>query len=118
MKIYDLLDKEGRVFAFEVNNFFLSRKRLSKIVNRMPGVRMIRTPRRFSWEDEFCEFEIDGQRFTAWEPWGDSNRFWIGPKSNEWCPQVEIVKHFFLKKKTPVDIIKNFFFRKKPEGSG
>jgi hypothetical protein len=96
MKIYDLLDKEGRVFAFEVNNFLLSRRRLCKIVSRMPGVQIISTPRLVSGEDEFCEFQIDGQRFVVWEPWGDSSRFWIGPKSKEWCPQVEIVRHFFF----------------------
>jgi len=99
LKIHDLLDKEGRIFALEVSNFLLSRKRLCKIVSTIPGVRMVRTPRHLSGEEELCEFEIDGQRFVASEPWGDSSRYWIGPKSKEWCPQVEIVRHFFLPRK-------------------
>jgi len=99
MKVYDLLDKQGRVFAFEVNKLMLSRRRLSAIVSRIPRVRMIRTPGLSSAVDEFCEFEIDGQRFVAWEPWGDSSRYWIGPKSKEWCPQVGIVRDFFASHK-------------------
>ena len=95
MKVYNLLDSQGRVFAFEVNTFLLSRRRLSSIVRKIPQVRIIRTPDLLPGEDEFCEFEIDGQGFVAWEPWGDSSRFWIGPKSKGWCPQVETVRSFF-----------------------
>ncbi len=34
-------------------------------------------PRRFSWmgEDEFCEFELEGQTFVVYEPFGDSSRY-------------------------------------------
>lgn len=99
MKVYDLLDEQGRVFAFEVSKFLLSRKRLSAIVRRMPGVQMIRMPRLFSREEEFCEFAVDAQEFVAWEPWGDSSRFWIGPRSKAWCPQVAFVRDFFASRK-------------------
>jgi hypothetical protein len=96
MKVYDLLDKEGRLFAFELNNFFISRRRICAIVRQIPGVRIIRTVEPLSKEDEFCEFEVDGCLFLVWEPWGDSNRFWIGPKSKEWAPQVKIVRDFLV----------------------
>jgi len=95
MKVYDVLDKDGRVFAFEVNNFLLSRRRVCAIVRKIPGVRVIHAPKLFSRDEEFCEFEVDGQRFVVWEPWGDSSRFWIGPKSKQWCPEIKIVRDFF-----------------------
>jgi hypothetical protein len=72
MTIHELKDKEGRVFAFEIGNFLVSRRRVCRIVRSIPGVRILRTPRFLSWlrEDEFCEFELGGYKFKAWEPWG------------------------------------------------
>lgn len=96
MRVYDILDEQGRVFAFEVNNFLLGRKRVCSMLLKIPGVRMIRVSKSASRLDEFCEFEIEGQSFQIWEPWGDSSRFWIGPRSKHWCPQVSIVRGFFV----------------------
>lgn len=97
MKIYPLKEKEGRVFAFEVGNF--SRRRVCHILSSIPGVKMLRTPcllSRFR-EDEFCEFEISGQRFKAWEPWGDNSRYWIGPEPTQWGEQISVVLDAFRK---------------------
>jgi hypothetical protein len=82
MKIYDLCDDEGCVFAFEVANFFLSRAMVVKVVRTVPGAVIVRSPKIFSWfrEDEFCEFAVDGRVFVAFEHFGDNSRYWIGPK--------------------------------------
>jgi hypothetical protein len=50
--------------------------------------------------EEFCEFEVDGVPFVAWEPWGDNSRFWVGPKAKEgqtpqWSPTVDRVRAAF-----------------------
>jgi hypothetical protein len=50
-------------------------------------------------EDEFCEFEIKGQKFVALEPFGDNSRYWIGPKPSKWCEQVAIVRSTFVNHK-------------------
>lgn len=99
MKTYDLKDKRGRAFAFEVNNFFLGRQGLLKVVLTIPNARIIRKPKRFQLfaEDKFFEFEVEGKRFEAFEPWGDSSRFWIGPIPPKWCKQVEKVKKAFTR---------------------
>jgi hypothetical protein len=95
MKIYDLKDQEGRVYAFEIEN--MGRRRLCEIVRSFPHVRLIREPKFLSdfREEEFCEFEVNGQEFRAWEPFGDNSRFWIGPEPPNWCEQVEIVRSLF-----------------------
>jgi hypothetical protein len=101
MKIHDLKDKEGRVFAFEVPNTLLTRRGVCKLVQSIPGARLL-SGRRELREDEFCAFEVQGQRFKAWEPFGDNSRYWIGPEPPNWCEQVSFVRdafarHTFLK---------------------
>lgn len=82
MKVFDLLDDQGRVFAFEVPNSLLTRGLAARIAQRVPGVTVVRPVRRpFSAgedPDEFFEFQINLTTFVIWEPWGDSSRFWIG----------------------------------------
>ena len=97
MQIYDLKDGEGRSFAFEVANWTLGRRGVCALVVQIPGATLLRKPRFLSWwrEDEFCEFEVDGQRFTAWEPFGDNSQYWIGPEPPHWCPQIEVVREAF-----------------------
>jgi hypothetical protein len=99
MKVHDLIDKEGRIFAFEVSNMFFSRRRLCKLVGSIPGVLILKVPgprSYFKGEEEFCEFEICGQKFVAWEPFGDNSRYWIGLKPPHWCEQVEIIRSAFM----------------------
>ena len=97
MRTYDLTDKEGRLTAFEVDNIVLGRRGVAAVVRRLPGVRLMRGPRVLSWfrEEEFCEFEVDGIRFVAWEPFGDNSRFWIGPQPLSFVEQTETVRAAF-----------------------
>ena len=97
MKVYDITDDEGRIFAFEVDNTPLGRQGAWRVVRAIAGARVIRRPRRF-WlfdPDEFCEFELDGVRFVVEEPWGDNSRYWIGPTPPRWVPQTAIVRDAF-----------------------
>ena len=98
MRLYDLQDQEGRVFAFEVKNFLLARSTACNIASKIPGVQILKRPRFLSWfrdEDEFCEFELDGIRFVVWEPFGDNDVYWIGPKPPRWVPQIATVREAF-----------------------
>lgn len=99
MKTLDLLDKEGRLHAFEVENLLLGRRRVVKIVKTIPGVKITREPLRFlSWsrEEEFCEFVVGDRRFVAWEPFGDNSRYWIGARPPGSCPELQIVRDAFI----------------------
>src|SRR5437879_1818550 len=102
MIVHDLTDKEGRVFAFEIENFRFSRKSVCKLVQSIPGARVLRSPKKFlSWfrEEVFCEFEVHGKKFGAWEPFGDNSRYWIGPEPPKWCVEVGLVREVFLNHK-------------------
>jgi hypothetical protein len=78
VKTFDLLDADGRLHAFEVENFPLGRRGLVRVVKTVPGATIIRKPSRlFSWfrEEEFCEFAVGNRRFVADEPFGDNSRY-------------------------------------------
>jgi hypothetical protein len=95
MKVYDLHDKEGRVFAFEIENVVIGRQGVCHVVSRIPGTTLLRRPVRFlSWfrESTFCEFELEGVRFAADEGlWGDDSRYWVGAEPSRWVPQLQAV---------------------------
>ena len=97
MKTYELLDSEGRVYAFEVNNSGLGRKGVCRVVETILGAHIIRRPKLLSWfrEEVFCEFEVDGKTFVAWEPHGDNSRYWIGPEPPRWLPETQSVRDAF-----------------------
>jgi len=100
MTVYDIPDKEGRVFAFEIDNVAIGRRGVCRVVSEIPGVTLLRRPLRFlSWfrENTFCEFELEGVRFSADEgPWGDDSRYWIGAQPPRWVPQLQVVRQAFL----------------------
>ena len=95
MQIYDLKDSEGRVYAFEVDNLLLRRAAVAMIVQSIPGARVLTLHRSWWGPDEFCEFEVGGIRFTAWEPWGDSDRYWIGPEPPHFSEHTATVRAAF-----------------------
>lgn len=98
MKVYDLMDAQDRAVAFEVDNGALGRRALCDVVRRIPGANLVRRPVLLSWfrESTFCEFDLDGVRFSAdEEPWGDSTRYWIGPDPPRWVPQIARVRRAF-----------------------
>jgi hypothetical protein len=114
--IHDLKDADGRVFAFEVDNFHLGRRGVCRVVSQIPGCVIVREPKRFRWsfedDEEFCEFDLEGVRFVVWEPWGDNSRYWVGPKSDSqrapvWCPQIDAVREEFRRVRPFLGVILN-----------
>ncbi len=99
MKIHLLEDESGKLHAFEVDNWKVSRERATKIVGSVSGTVVTRKPKRiFSWfrEEVFCEFELNGVVFQIDEPYGDNSRYWIGIKeTGGWCKELELVKQAF-----------------------
>ncbi len=99
MRVYDLKDNDGRVFAFELDNLWLGRRGVARVVRTIPDVSLIRVPEPvFSWwaEEEFCEFELGGVRFVAWEPFGDNSRYWIGPRPPVFSEMTAAVRDAFV----------------------
>jgi hypothetical protein len=96
MKVHDLKDKQGRVFAFEVPNTLLSRRGVCKLVRSIPGAHVL-NGRAELRQEGFCTFEVQRQKFKAWEPWGDGSRYWIGPEAPGWCEQISVVRDAFIR---------------------
>jgi hypothetical protein len=97
VKIFDLSDPAGHVYAFEVSNGLLGRRRACAIAAQIPGARMLRRPRLLSWlrEDVFCEFKLGGVRFEINEPFGDNSRYWVGPVPTRPVPELGVVRTAF-----------------------
>jgi hypothetical protein len=109
MNIYSLRDKEGRVFAFEVANTSITRRSVVAIAMSIQEAIVTRKPKFLSWfrEEEFCEFQVSGKTFVAWEPYGDNSRYWIGPKPSEWSEQISVVRDAFEKYKPLLGLSQN-----------
>jgi hypothetical protein len=107
MQTYDIQDSKGRVFAFEIDNTGFGRSVLVKVVKKIPEVKILRVPKSCSWfrEDVFCEFEVAGCIFEAWEPFGDNSRFWIGPKDVKFDPQKKPEREW----RAAIEIVHNVF---------
>jgi hypothetical protein len=99
MNIHDVIDGDGKAFAFEVDNLSVGRSQVCRVAASIPGATIVRRPRLFSSlrEEVFCEFEIEGVTFVAWEPFGDNSRYWIGPEPAHWVSQITVVREAFLK---------------------
>lgn len=97
MRVYDLKDERGRVFAFEVDKCFRRRRTIAGIIEQLAGAIILKVPQQFFRirEDVFFEFEVGGQVFEVWEPFGDSSRYWIGPKDNVWHSEIDLVRGAF-----------------------
>jgi hypothetical protein len=100
MRVYDLQNNEGQIYAFEVKTaeFWWGRSGLLTVIRKIPEVQIQRAPYflELFTEDVFCEFDVNGQRFEVWEPYGDSDRYWIGPDPPQPCAQLELVRTVFL----------------------
>jgi hypothetical protein len=95
MRIYELKDTDGRVFAFEIDNLWLDRASAAAVVLSIPDAR-VRVLHASWWgPDEFCRFEVAGHEFTIWEPWGDNSRYWIGPDPPEYSEHIGAVRAAF-----------------------
>ena len=105
MKVEIPPEDDGTYQSFMVGNTLLGRSGLVRVIRKIPGCQITRMPRKpFSWtrEDEFCEFQVNGIRFVAEEPFGDSSSFWIGCEKP--CDELNLVIEQFKKQKWPTGL--------------
>ena len=95
MRTYDLTDQQGRVFAFEIDNVWMDRASVAAVVRTIPGARLKELHVSWFGPDEFCEFEVGGITFVAWEPYGDNSRYWIGPRPPEFSEHTATIRAAF-----------------------
>ena len=99
MRLADSFDENYRVRSFEISNVFFHRRDVCRVFESITGVKRIRKQLR---QDTFCEYELNGVRFIAEEPFGDNSVYWVGPLAPGWSPELEAIRNAFLDAKPTV----------------
>lgn len=100
MRVRDLPSAKGENSAFEVSNLLLTRSRACKVVEAVPGAKIVKRSRLFRDTDEFCIFTIGPDEFAIEEPYGDNSRYWIGQKDGEPTQSLPLVRRAFEEHKS------------------
>ena len=81
MRVYELVRPgEQRPYAFEVSSGWSVFRPFVRFLESVPGVTEVRSGANwFSGDENRAYFLFHGVPFVVWEPWGDSDRYWIGP---------------------------------------
>lgn len=89
MRVYEIKRKDGQVFAIEVDNVYIRPAKIAKLLVAIDGVSNVRLRKPFSSPNEIhVAFKYMGEDFIVWEPYGDSSRYWVGPKFEEKCVDI------------------------------
>jgi hypothetical protein len=83
MRIYKLLDNDGRFFAFEIENAYIGRRTIEKLLNSIEEVSDVRRNKHLAYSDIRVRFKFRNEDFIVLEPFGDNSRYWIGPDSDD-----------------------------------
>jgi hypothetical protein len=79
------MDKVSRhVQAFEIDIGYLGIGTVALLLAKIEGVTDVRARKMFSKSGDICaEFKYQGNDCVVVEPFGDSSRYWIGPRNFE-----------------------------------
>ena len=82
METYPVLSKDKvPTAAFEVENAYIAVSTIAQVLQQVEGVTEVRPRKMLSGSsDVHVEFKYLGLPYIVWEPYGDSSRYWIGPK--------------------------------------
>jgi hypothetical protein len=82
METYPVLsDDKAATSAFEVENAYITVATIERVLQQVEGVTEARPRKMLSGSsDVHLEFKYLGLPYIVWEPYGDSSRYWIGPK--------------------------------------
>jgi hypothetical protein len=110
MKTYPIKHEDGSLHAFEIVNAWISMRVIKQILNSAPGVSSMK--RRFR-SDDHLEFAFNGEPWVVNEPWGDSSRYWIGPKNaSHHSFDVVLIHDAFVQYQSPLIRLWGFVRRK------
>lgn len=77
-------DRPGHCWAFEIDNLYITVHPVARVLGAVPSVSDIRIPKLFRGKDDIrIQFKYKDREYVVWEPWGDSNRYWIGPDDEQ-----------------------------------
>jgi hypothetical protein len=84
METYPIVDpKKGAYpFAFEIENTYVSRRTVARLLGRLDGVAdVVFGGRLGSTNDVRVGFKYRNHEYIVLEPFGDNSRYWIGPEN-------------------------------------
>lgn len=83
MQTYPITDEAGNLVAFEIENVYIRPGTMAYLLSQQSDVADIRERKLFSGDDELrLAFKYKEIPFVVAEPFGDSSRYWIGPKGD------------------------------------
>ena len=80
MRTYPAINKENEVLGFEISSSWIWIGFIFKILRSCDEVTEIK---RIWFKDDRASFKFNGIACVIHEPWGDSSRYWIGPKNTD-----------------------------------
>lgn len=90
-------------FAFEIENAYVTPRRAARILRTIPGVTNVRLPKLFRRGNRRVEFDFQDRACVVSEDWGDSSRYWIGPKDIEIGDiNISVIEEGFLTYRLPL----------------
>lgn len=103
MKTYKLYRKNGRFFAFEIENAYIRPRKIAKLLGAIACVTDIKVRKLFgSPIDTHVQFKYQDKDFIVWEPFGDSSRYWIGPENENDVIDITTLECVFEKYRPPI----------------
>jgi hypothetical protein len=106
MNTYPIVDpKQGECpFAFEIENAYVSRRTVARLLGELDGVTEVGLGGRFgSSNDVRVEFKYGNRDYVVLEPFGDNSRYWIGPKNSaENTGDISEVENVFKRYQPPL----------------
>jgi len=105
MKVERHRSDKGEYCCFSISNTYLSHKGAVRVVEKCPGgVEVLKRPKLFSGDNEFCVFQINNIKFTIDVPWGDSSEYDIVCSKPDSAELEVLAKHFESHKVDPLSI--------------
>lgn len=96
MKTYPTRNADGQVLQFEIDNVLISPRKIAALLRESGDVSDVQVRRPFSESpDVHVKFKYLGRDFVVWEPYGDSSRYWIGPKDKSSSAEIKDLQAIF-----------------------
>jgi tryptophan 2,3-dioxygenase len=77
MKTYPIFNKDHSVGAFEIKSAWVTFRPIYKILESIKEITEVKRQR---FSEDRIGFKYKGIKMVINEPYGDSSRYWIGPK--------------------------------------
>ena len=98
METHPIIDEtHEHAVAFEIETVYVSPGTIARLLAPIDGVTDVQTRRMFGQSSDIhVEFKYRSRDHVVWEPYGDSSRYWIGPKNPMECTnEIERIEKAF-----------------------